>query len=200
MTMKTAVTDHPVHALIAQRWSPYAFSERLVTDEDLRSVFEAARWAASSYNEQPWHYIIAKRDQTEAFEKLLSALVPPNQAWAKDAAALALGVVSKNFKRNGKTNKAAFHDLGLASAQLTLEATSRGLVVHQMIGILPDSARELYDIPDDAEALTALAIGYAADPGAGPEALAERDSAERTRRPLSEFVFRGSWGRGADLG
>jgi len=199
MTSRTATTDHPVHALIAERWSPYAFGPKTVSDEDLRSLFEAARWAASSYNEQPWHYIVAKRDDADEFEKLLSALVEPNQAWAKAAPVLALGVVSKNFKRNGKPNKAAIHDLGLASATLTLEATSRGLVVHQMIGILPDRARELYGIPDDAEALTGLAIGYAAEPGTGPDELAERDQGERTRRPLSEFVFGGTWGQSAGL-
>ena len=116
MTTKTAATDHPVHALIAERWSPYAFGPESVADDDLRSVFEAARWAASSYNEQPWHYIVAKRDDADEFEKLLSALVEPNQAWAKAAPVLALGVVSKNFKRNGKPNKAAVHDLGLARA------------------------------------------------------------------------------------
>ena len=200
MTARTATTDHPVHALIAERWSPYAFGPQSVADADLLSLFEAARWAASSYNEQPWHYIVAKRDDADEFEKLLSALVEPNQAWARAAAVLALGVVSHHFKRNGKPNKAAVHDLGLASAQLTFEATSRGLVVHQMIGILPDRARELYDIPEDAEAVTALAIGYAADPSAAPNDLAERDRGERTRRPLVEFVFGGTWGRGAALG
>ena len=200
MTTKTAATDHPVHALIAERWSPYAFGPKSVADDDLRSLFEASRWAASSYNEQPWHYIVAKRDDADEFEKLLSVLVELNQAWAKAAPVLALGVISKNFKRNGKPNKAAIHDLGLASATLTLEATSRGLVVHQMIGILPDRARELYGIPNDAEALTGLAIGYAAEPGAGPDELAERDQGERTRRPLSEFVFGGTWGRSATLG
>jgi nitroreductase len=199
MSARTATTDHPVHALIAERWSPYAFGPDSVSDEDLRSLFEAARWAASSYNEQPWHYIVAKREDADGFEKLLSALVDPNQAWAKAAAVLALGVVSKNFKRNGKPNKAAVHDLGLASAQLTLEATSRGLVVHQMIGILPDRAREIYGIPEDAEAVTGLAIGVAADEGAAPDELTERDRGERTRRTLGEFVFAGSWGREAAL-
>ncbi len=200
MTARTATTDHPVHALVAARWSPYAFGPKAVADEDLLSLFEAARWAPSSYNEQPWHYIVAKRDDADEFEKLLSALVEPNQAWARAAAVLALGVVSHNFKRNAKPNKAAVHDLGLASAQLTFEATSRGLVVHQMIGILPDRARELYGIPKDAEALTGLAIGYAAAPGAGPDELTERDQGERTRRPLADFVFGGTWGRGAALG
>jgi len=200
MTSRTATTDHPVHALIAERWSPYAFGPKTVSDEDLRSLFEAARWAASSYNEQPWHYIVARREDGEEFEKLLSALVEPNQAWAKAASVVALGVISNKFKRNGKPNKAAQHDLGLASAQLTLEATSRGIVVHQMIGILPDRARELYNIPEDAEALTALAIGYPAEPSSAPDDLAKRDQGERGRRPLAEFVFGGSWGRGAELG
>lgn len=199
MTTRTAATDHPVHALIAARWSPYAFGPKSVADDDLRSIFEAARWAASSYNEQPWHYIVAKRADADEFDKLLSTLVEPNQTWAKAASVLALGVVSTNFKRNGKPNKAAFHDLGLASAQLTLEATSRGLVVHQMIGILPDRAREVYGIPEDAEAMTALAIGYAAPSGAGPAELASRDQGERARRPLSEFVFGSSWGSSAKL-
>ncbi len=200
MTTKTALTDHPIHPLIAGRWSPYAFGAKSVADDDIRSLFEAARWAASSYNEQPWHYIVAKLEDSDEFAKLLSTLVEPNRAWAKSAPILALGVISQNFKRNGKPNKAAVHDLGLASATLTLEATSRGLVVHQMIGILPDRARELYSIPSDAEALTGLAIGYAAKPGVGPDELVKRDSGERTRRTLSEFVFGGTWGRSAALG
>lgn len=199
MTTKTAATDHPVLALIAERWSPYAFGATSVANDDIRSLFEAARWAASSYNEQPWRYFVAQRDDPDEFEKLLSTLVEPNREWAKAAPVLALGVVSKIFKRNGKPNKAAIHDLGLASATLTLEATSRGLLVHQMIGILPDRARELYAIPDDAEALTALAIGYAADPAESPDEFGERDQGERTRRPLSEFVFGGTWGQSAVL-
>ncbi len=193
MTDVKNTTDHPVHELITKRWSPYAFAPESVADDNLRSLFEAARWAASSYNEQPWHYIVATRDDKAGFAKLLSTLVEPNQAWAKEAPVLALGVVTHDFKRNGKPNKAAIHDLGLASAQLTLEATSRGLVVHQMIGILPDRARELYGIPENAEALTGLAIGYAADPGSGPAAFAERDGGPRERRALSEFVFGGTW-------
>jgi nitroreductase len=200
VTTRTAATDHPIQAWIAERWSPYVFGPKSPSDDDIRSLFEAARWAASSYNEQPWRYIIAKRDDADEFAKLLSTLVDGNQAWAKAAPLLALGVVSNNFQRNGKPNKAAVHDLGLASATLTSEATNRGLAVHQMIGILPDRARDLYAIPDDAEAITGLAIGYAAEPGSGPDAFTERDQGERTRRPLSEFVFGGTWGRRAQLG
>ena len=124
-----------------EAWSPYAFSDRPVSEDDLRSLFEAARWAASSYNEQPWRYIVATRTDTEAFERLVSCLVEGNQPWAKLAPVLALGCTSLNFAANGRPNDAAEHDLGAASACLCLEATARGLFVHQMIGILPDKAR-----------------------------------------------------------
>src|SRR3954464_4463720 len=105
-TTKQATPDHPVHRLIASRWSPYAFADRAVPDEDLRSVFEAARWAASSYNEQPWSYIVATKKAPEAFERLLSGLVEGTRAWARAAPVLALGCTSLNFARNGKPNDA----------------------------------------------------------------------------------------------
>ncbi len=196
---KQATPDHPIQQLIARRWSPYAFADRPVSDDDLRSVFEAARWSASSYNEQPWRYIVATKANPTDFERLLSCLVEGNQVWAKGAPVLALGCTSLNFTLNGQPNAAAEHDLGLASATLTLEATARGLSVHQMIGILPDKARALYRIPDGVRPLTGLAIGYAADPDALPENLRGRDLALRTRRPLAEFVFGGQWGRASDL-
>ena len=113
---KWANPDHPIHELFVKRWSPYAFSERPVADEDLRSLFEAARWSVSSYNEQPWHYIVATRADSEEFERLLSCLVEGNQPWAKAAPVLALGCTSLNFARNGQPNTAAEHDLGAASA------------------------------------------------------------------------------------
>ena len=198
-TEKKAATDHPVHEFIAQRWSPYAYDDRSVSQSDLRSLFEAARWAPSSYNEQPWSYIVATKDDPEQFERLLACLVDANQAWAKRASVLALGVVSLKFARNGKDNRAAVHDLGLAAGNLLFEATARGLLVHQMIGILPDKARETYGIPAGHEAWTALAIGYAAHPASAPDALRERDSAARHRKKLSEFVFSGNWGKPSPL-
>ena len=191
---KQATTDYPVHQLIASRWSPYGFSDQMVSEADLRSLFEAARWAASSYNEQPWSYMMATRDQTEEFGRLLSCLVEGNQAWAAAAPALALSVARLNFKRNDKPNGAALHDLGLAAGNLSLEATARGLAVHQMIGILPEVARETYDIPNDHQAITALAIGYAARLDTLPKTLADRDQAPRERKPLAEFLFTGKWG------
>jgi nitroreductase len=191
---KQAVPDHPVQELIARRWSPYAFANRPVAEADLRCIFEAARWAASSYNEQPWRYIVATKANPEEFEKLLSCLVDGNQVWAKAAPVLALGCSSLNFAKNGRPNAAAEHDLGMASATLTVEATARGLSVHQMIGILPDRARELYRIPEAIKPLTGLAIGYAAEADVLPESLRGRDLAVRTRTPLAGFVFGGEWG------
>ena len=191
--IKRAATDHPIHELLANRWSPYGLADRPVSDEDLRSLFEAARWAPSSYNEQPWSYIVATKANPEEFQRLLSCLVEPNQAWAKAAPVLALGCASLNFARNGQPNVAAVHDLGLASANLVLEATARGLFVHQMIGILPDRARELYHIPEQVQAKTAIAIGYAADPNSLPELYKQRDLTPRGRKPLAEFVFGGQW-------
>src|SRR5262249_35314372 len=196
---KQAAPDHPIHELIARRWSPYAFADRPVSEDDLRSLFEAARWAASSYNEQPWRYIVATRANPAEFERLLSCLVEGNQVWARAAPVLALGCTSLYFALNGKPNAAAVHDLGIASASLTLEATARGLYVHQMIGILPDRARELYHIPEGVQPLTGLAIGYAADPGALPEKLRERDLTPRQRKALAQFVFTGGWGRASSL-
>jgi nitroreductase len=194
MTLKRATTDHPIHELLSRRWSPYAFADRDVAAEDLRALFEAARWAASSYNEQPWSFIVATRREPEAFERVLSCLVEANQVWARHAPVLALGITRETFSRNDRPNAAARHDLGLATANLLTEATAREMAVHPMIGILPDRARELFGIPEPAAALTALAIGYAGDPGALPESLRERDRAPRTRRPLAEFVFGERWG------
>jgi nitroreductase len=196
--IKLAQTDHPVNELIAKRWSPYAYSDKPVSADNLQSLFEAARWAPSCYNEQPWYYIVGVRNDPEQYEKVLSCLVEMNQRWAKAAPVLALGIASGMFKRNGKPNRHALHDLGLASGILTIEATVRGLAVHQMAGILPDKARAVFAIPDGYEAVTGIAIGYRAQTDRAPEALRQRDLTPRSRRPLREFVFAGSWGEAHD--
>jgi nitroreductase len=194
---KQATSEYPIQKLLADRWSPYGFEDRPVPEADLNSLFEAARWAPSSYNEQPWTYFVATRKTPGEFERLLSCLVPANQAWAKAAPVLVLGVVNLRFAKTNKDNRAAVHDLGLASANLVIEATARGLSVHQMIGILPDRARELYQIPEHTEAWTAMAIGYKANAESLPTGLKERDMAPRSRKPTSQFVFTGSWGQPA---
>ncbi|GAB3671801.1 nitroreductase family protein [Salinisphaera aquimarina] len=196
---KNARTDYPVMNTLAVRWSPYAFSVNPVSPIDLKCLFEAARWAPSSYNEQPWRYLVGIKGQGHAHARILACLAEPNQAWARNAPVLAVGVVMRQLAANGKANKAAEHDLGLASANLVMEATVRGLHVHQMIGLDPEALRTAFAIPPEADALTALAIGHVdASQNADP-ALRERDAKPRARRPIGEFVFGDQFGQTADL-
>jgi len=194
---KPAVTDAPVHELIQNRWSPRAFSEQPVEPEILRSLFEAARWAPSSNNEQPWAYLVATKDDAENFAKMLGVLVEFNANWAKDAPVLALSVAHLKTNRDGKPNRVAVHDVGSATAQLTFEANTRGLLVHQMAGFDAEKARQTFAIPPDWEPVAAMAIGYPGNPESLPDKLRERELAPRTRKPVSEFVMTGSWGHTA---
>ena len=194
---KPAPADRPIHPLLAERWSPYAFTDEGVAEEDLIALFEAARWAASSYNEQPWRFIVARREEPAAFEKVLSCLVPFNQGWAGHAPVLALGLVQTLRPGDGSPNAAAQHDLGLAAASLTVEATHRGLSVHQMSGIVADRIRDAWALPDDVLPLTGLAIGRAASLGATPEDMRDRQARPRERRRLPELVFGERWGEPA---
>ena len=191
---KPAATEFPVHDLIRNRWSPRAFADKSVSSEVLRSLFEAARWAPSSYNEQPWAYIMAKRDDKENFEKMLSVLVEFNANWAKSAPVLALAIAELAFAKNNAPNRNAQYDTGAATALLSVEATVRGLAVHQMAGFDPEKARRVFEIPAGWEPIAAIAIGYPGDPGSLPQPLRERELAPRIRKPLSEFVLTGRWG------
>lgn len=182
-----------VHPLIAGRWSPYGFAGRPVAEADLRALFEAARHAPSSMNEQPWRFLVARCEDGPAFETMLSCLVEGNRAWAKFAPVLALTAAKSTFTRNGKPNRSALHDLGLAAANLTFEAEARGLKVHQMGGILPERIREIYGVPEGWEVATALAVGYPGSNEMLPEHLRERDSLRKPRKALAEIVFAGRW-------
>jgi nitroreductase len=196
---KIATPDYPIQPALAERWSPYAYDARPVSDDDLRSLFEAARWAASAFNEQPWRFLVARRADTDARAAVLSCLVEANQAWADAAPVLALTVIAEHYAHNGKPNGTAAHDLGLAVGNLSAESTARGLHVHQMGGILPDRAREVFGIPKGFRAVTGLAIGYAADPATLDDDMRRRETAPRERRPLETTVFTGTWERPADL-
>lgn len=196
---KTAVTDHPVLPVIAERWSPYNYEPRAVERAKLLSCLEAARWAPSSYNEQPWTFLLAERTDPAAFERMLACLVEGNRAWAKNAGVLLLTIVSKQFAKNGKPNRAAEHDVGLAAGKLVLQAAALGLQGHQMIGIEPAKIRAAYSIPDTHEPLTAIALGYAAtSPPGAIDPLAQRDAAPRQRKALREIVLT-TWGQSANL-
>lgn len=192
---KRAPYDFPIHDLISERWSPRAFADKSVEPDVLASLFEAARWASSSSNEQPWSYLVATRDDPENFSKLLSVLVPSNAVWAKNAPVLALAVAAVKFAKTGKNNHNAQYDTGAAIAMLCIEATSRGLFVHQMAGYDGVKAREVFAIPEGFDPLAAIAIGYAGDPESLPQPLRDRELQARTRKPISQFVMTGGWGR-----
>jgi nitroreductase len=194
---KRAPTDFPVHDFVAERWSPRAFSDEAVPADILESLFEAARWAPSSSNEQPWTYIVGTKDDPENFAKLVSVLVPVNASWAQHAPVLALAVAELAFAKSGKPNKNALYDVGAASAWLTVEATSRGLFVHQMGGYDSDKAREVFGIPAGWEPIAAMAMGFPGQADTLPEPLREREMAARTRKPIAAFVVSGKWGQKA---
>ena len=193
---KPASTNVPIHDLIRERWSPRAFSDQSAPHEVLRGLFEAARWAPSSNNEQPWVYLVATKEDAQNFAKIVGVLVEFNADWAKHAPVLAISVANLKM-RDGQPNRVALHDVGSASAQLTLEAASRGLFVHQMAGFHMAKARETFGIPPDWEPVAAMAIGYPGNPDTLPQKLRERELAARTRKPLKEFVMTGTWGRTA---
>lgn len=196
---RNAITHYPIHPLLAARWSPRAFAPRPVERETLGALLEAARWAASCFNEQPWRFIIATREDAVAHARLLACLTEGNRSWAHLAPVLGLGIASTTFTHNGKPNRHAWHDLGLATAQLTVEAMARGLYVHPMAGILPEVARETYGIPPGYDVATGLAIGYLGDPTMLPPAKRDAETAPRVRRPLSGTVFSGAWEMAAGL-
>lgn len=196
---KPAPIDHPIHDLLRHRWSPRAFSDQPVAPGILRSLFEAARWAPSSSNEQPWRFIIATKDDTEAHARLLSTLAETNQFWAKHAPVLGTAVSQLTFARTGVPNRNAFYDTGAAMANLTIEATAQGLFVHQMAGFDPQKTIKLFQVPSGFEPIAAFALGYPGDPQHLPENLRERELIARSRKPISELVMSGQWGKPADF-
>jgi nitroreductase len=184
--------------VILARWSPRSFADREVSKADLRKVFEAARWTASSSNEQPWRFLIGLRN-SQTYQKIFSALVGANQLWAGAAPVLILGVASNKFFHSGAANHHALYDLGAASSYLTLQAAALGLATHQMGGYDQDAARKLLAIPEDYSLGAVIALGYQGEPAAlANETLIARETAPRERRSLNEFVL-SAWGEPADL-
>lgn len=192
---KPADVQFPIHDLLRRRWSPRAFADQPVEREKIKSLLEAARWASSCFNEQPWVFILATIEHPENHQKLLSCLVEGNQIWAKRAPFLLLTVAKLHFDHNGEVNRHAYHDVGLAVGNLVMQATAMDLSVHQMAGIFPDTIRERYALPACCEAVTGIAIGYQGDASTLPEALRERELAPRSRKPLRKFVFSGMLGQ-----
>ena len=181
--------------VIRERHSPRVFTARQVTPQELERLFEAARWAASCFNEQPWQFVFATRDDGEGFVDILSTMVPFNQGWAKGADVVGIAVARDTFRQNGKPNGWAGYDTGAAMAQLAAQATAEGLVVHQMGGFDPAKAREVLRIPEGFTPMAAFAIGEAGDPASLPPEVAAKEVPSE-RRPAAEFLFRGRWGAG----
>jgi nitroreductase len=192
MIQKLAQTIYPIHELLRTRWSPRAYATRPVEEEKLLSLFEAARWAPSGGNGQPWAFIVTKRSDSGCYQALLSTLTGQNPTWAQNAPVLVVSVALPN-QRTGTLTRFSYYDVGQAVAHLTVQASALGLSVHQMGGFNAEQVRQLLELPEGTEPLTVFAIGYMGEANDLPEALRERELAARTRKPLGEFVFEGRW-------
>jgi len=190
---KQADTAYPINELLQRRWSPRAFSDKMVETDKLRSLFEAARWAPSSNNEQPWSFIIATKDDENTYRRLFECLKEGNKKWAFRAPVLMLSVARLNFEDEGTPNRHAFHDTGMAVFSLVVQATALGLMVHQMAGFDVEKARTELKIPDGHEPVAMIAVGYPGDPDILPDRLKQRELLPRERKPIAEFVFSAEW-------
>jgi nitroreductase len=190
--------ESAIHPLIAGRRSALAFASTSVEPETLARLMEAARWAPSCMNEQPWSFVVATKDSKSDFDRLLGCLVEFNVQWAQQAPVLLLSVAKLTFSSTGGTNRHAFHDVGQAIANLTFQANVLGLVVHQMAGFDVEKARREFSIPQDYEPVAAAAIGYPGNSTELPEKLQKRVTSPRKRKPLTNFVFEGGWGHSPD--
>ncbi len=185
--------DDGLNELIAKRWSPRAFADKKIEPEKIKLLFQAASWAASAFNEQPWRYIIGNKSDPEQYDKVLKCLGEWNQGWAKSAPLIILVVVSTKWARNGKPNETCDYDCGQASASMAIQATYMGLHVHQMTGI-PEKVTETFGVPEDFKPLTAIAVGYLGSLDSLSEDLQNREKAPRTRKEPTELVFASKWG------
>jgi nitroreductase len=190
---KPAPTAHPIESLLQRRWSPRAFASTPIERRVLARLFEAARWAPSSYNEQPWRYVIVTAENPERLTEAQSVLSPGN-AWAKGAPVLVCTIAQLKFARNAKPNRHAFHDVGAASATLLLQATALGLFGHEMAGFDVEKARVVFEVPEGYEPVAMMVLGYPADPESLTQEQRTNEARPRVRRPIEEFVFDGRFG------
>ena len=196
--LKRAPATDGILPEILKRWSPRSFSDRPVSSPDLKLVFDAARWAASSYNEQPWRFFVGQKG-SETYQKILSVLVEFNQMWARTAPVLILDATRTKFLHNGADNPVALYDAGAAAATLCYQATALGLYTHQMAGFDREAARRVFNVPAEYVFGAAIALGYQGEPSAltVPQML-DQEVAPRQRKPLSEIVF-SAWDEPARL-
>lgn len=196
MLKKPAITQEKIHDLILNRWSPRAFdAKKEVSQSMLNGLMEAARWSPSCYNDQPWRYIICAKSLDEnSWQNMLDCLAEKNQQWAKNAPVLILSIAMENFGHNGKTNRWASYDTGAASLGLCLQAQSQGMVVHQMGGFNVDKVRTHFNLPSDCMPMSVMAVGFQGDSEILDDEFKSTELAERSRKPLNECFYFGSWG------
>lgn len=223
MSENSTDMQYTVHDFIRGRWSPLAFSNRTVELEKLITLLEAARWAPSSYNQQPWSFIVATKEHPTEYERLLNCLFDKNKRWAQNAPVLILSVAKLHFdppnsvnpddtienlirlvadlhtKKGGEGNPHAFYDVGMAVENLTIQAIALDLFVHQMAGFYSDKAKSLFHIPQGYEPVSIMAIGYLGDSQNLTEELRLRELEPRVRKPLKDFVFNERWGHSSSL-
>lgn len=199
MSTKPAITQVAIDPLVARRWSPRAFDgERKLERNEVLSLLEAARWAPSCFNDQPWRFVVCDRATDEAgWQKLLGCLTERNQLWAKHAPLLLLATAVPNFVHNDKPNRWHQYDTGAASENICLQAAAQGLAAHQMGGFDVDKTRAAFAIPDEVALLAVIAVGHPGKLEALDESFYTDEQAERVRKPLGEGFYRGSWGRSA---
>lgn len=183
-----APSERSIMDVIANRWSPVIYSDRQVEKETVESLLEAARWAPSAFNEQPWQYIVGYKGD-ENHKKIGETLAEGN-AWAKEAAVLMLSIAKSFFDHKHKPNRHYMHDLGMATMNLVLQATDMDLVTHQMSGYDTEKARELFSVPEDYETGSVIVIGYAGDADSAPDDMKERDSSPRQRKDLGDLYWK----------
>jgi nitroreductase len=195
--IKQPALDYPIHPLIASRWSPRAYKSKPVEPEKLQRIFEAARWTASSSNQQPWHFLVGIKGD-EVYEKIFATLVEFNQLWVINAPVLVLAI-AKITNPKGQPNNSYAYDLGQSVAMLSLQAMTEGVYTHQMGGFDSDAASKSLEIPDEYKALVAFTLGYRGDAGILHPNLLNLEQSSRVRRNSGEFVFTGSFGHKAEF-
>ena len=197
MFKKEIDTQEKVNELIANRWSGRAYdADRQVTHQDIISLLEAARWAPSCYGDEPWRYIVCDKSTNEAaWDKAFSCLVEGNQSWAVNAPVLILALANTFFSHNEKDNRWTQYDTGAASMSLCIQATSLGLMVHQMGGFSAEKTAEVFSIPEQYTSMAMMTVGYQLAEDKITGELMERESSERQRNPLAEQFFDGEWGK-----
>lgn len=186
--MKKTTTEYPINELISKRWSIRAYDSRMIEKEKLLSIFEAARWAASAFNEQPWNFIVTTKQNKSAYNKLYSCINEFNKPWSFNAPVLILTLAKKTFSHNGKENSYAFYDLGQAIANLSLQAASLDIYMHQLAGFSKEKAIEEFSITEDYEPASVIVMGYMGDKSLLQEALLTKEEAPRLRKRVSDFV------------